>query len=143
MARHMEKTIATVCKEYEISDLYVFGSRADEIARMIRSESLLPSKSEADVDIGLLPEKAAPWSPEKRVRFTLTLEDLFRANRVDLVLLPEADPFLALDVIRGELLYAKDLDQQARYELFVLRRAADLLPFKQERTRMILEEGAR
>lgn len=139
----MEKIIATVCQEYEISDLYVFGSRADEIARMIRSNSVVPSKSEADVDIGLLPEKTAPWSPEKRVRFTQTLEDLFRASRVDLVLLPEADPFLALDVIRGELLYAKDLDQQARYELFVLRRAADLLPFKQERTRMILEEGAR
>ena len=139
----MEKIIATVCQEYEISDLYVFGSRADEIARMVRSNSVVPSKSEADVDIGLLSEKATPCSPEKRLRFTLGLEDLFRASRVDLVLLPEAEPFLGLDVIRGELLYAKDLDQQARFELFVLRRAADLLPFKQERTRMILEEGAR
>jgi len=50
---------------------------------------------------------------------------------------------IALDIIRGEILYTNDPDRQARYELFVLRRAADLLPFKKQRTRMILEEGAR
>jgi hypothetical protein len=48
-----------------------------------------------------------------------------------------------VDIICGELLYTSDPDQQARYELFVLRRAGDLLPFQRERTRMILEEGAR
>jgi hypothetical protein len=78
-----------------------------------------------------------------RVRFTMELEDLFEVGRVDLVLLPEADPYVALDVIRGELLYTQDPDRQARYELYVLRRAGDLLPFKKERMRMILEEGAR
>ena len=71
------------------------------------------------------------------------MEDLFDVERVDLVLLPEADPFLALDIIRGELLYTRDPNQQARYELYVLRRAGDLLPFQKIRTRMILEEGAR
>lgn len=73
----------------------------------------------------------------------MALEELFQTDRVDLVILPEADPYLALDIIRGELLYSQDRDQQARYELFALRRAADLLPFKKERIRMILEEGAR
>jgi hypothetical protein len=73
----------------------------------------------------------------------MELEDLFEVGRVDLVLLPEADPYVALDVIRGELLYTRDPDRQARYELYVLRRAGDLLPFKKERMRMILEEGAR
>jgi hypothetical protein len=62
---------------------------------------------------------------------------------VDLVLLPEADAFLALEIIRGELLYSDDLDRQARYQLFVLRRAGDLAPFQKERIRAILEEGAR
>jgi hypothetical protein len=41
------------------------------------------------------------------------LEDLLEVNRVDLVILPEADPFLALEVIRGELLYSEELDRQA------------------------------
>ncbi len=46
------------------------------------------------------------------------------------MLLPGADPFLALNVIRGELIYTEDFTDQARYELYVLRRAGDLLPLK-------------
>jgi len=33
----------------------------------------------------------------------MALEELFQTDRVDLVILPEADPYLALDIIRGEL----------------------------------------
>lgn len=77
------------------------------------------------------------------MELTLQLEDLFSAPRVDLVILPEADPYLALDIVRGELLYCADADEEARSQLHVLRRAADLAPFKRERMRMILEEGAR
>jgi predicted nucleotidyltransferase len=139
----MEKKIASICSQFEISDLYVFGSRAAEINGLVRRNSVLSSQTESDVDIGVLPANLNTWSPEKRVKLSMELEDLFQVNRVDLVLLPEADPYLALDAIRGELLYTKDPDQQARYELFVLRRAADLLPFKKLRTRMILKEGAR
>jgi hypothetical protein len=57
---------------------------------------------------------------------------------VDLVVLPEADPFLALDVIRGELLTCADADAQAEDELYVLRRAGDLARFARERWRLIL-----
>ena len=71
------------------------------------------------------------------------LEELFGVNRVDLVLLPDAEPFLALDIIRGELLYADDPLDQAYYELFVIRRAGDLLPFKRERIDLILRGVAR
>ncbi len=90
----------------------------------------------------MLPAERVAWTPEKRVNLSMELEDLFQAGRIDLVLLPEAEPFLALDIVRGELLYTGDPDRQARYELFALRRAGDLLPFKRERTRTILEEGA-
>lgn len=38
---------------------------------------------------------------------------------------------------------SNDLDERARYELLLLRRAGDLFYFKKERMRMILEEGAR
>lgn len=136
--------IAAICRSYEIADLYVFGSRTDEIAGLIRQDSAgTVSKAGSDLDIGVLPEKPVPWSPERRVTVSMELEDLFGVGRVDLVILPDADPFLALDIIRGELLYTSNPDRQARYELFVLRRAADLLPFKKERIRLILEEGAR
>jgi len=45
-----------------------------------------------------------------------------------------------LDRIDG---HTSDADRQAEYELFVLRRTGDLLPFYRERVRMILEEGPR
>jgi len=135
--------IAYICLKYDIADLYVFGSRSKEIAAFLDNKSIFPSQSAIDLDIGILPADMEMWDSQKCVMLTVELEDLFQVDRVDLVLLPESDPYLAADIIRGELLYARNLDQQARYELFILRRAGDLLPFKKERTRMILEEGAR
>jgi hypothetical protein len=52
------------------------------------------------------------------VRLANELEDLFEVSRVDLVMLPEADSFMALDIIRGEVLYCTDADEQAEYELY-------------------------
>jgi hypothetical protein len=77
------------------------------------------------------------------VKLALEIEDLLKVSRVDLVILQETDPFLAVEIIRGELLYTEDPNRQARYELYLLGRAGDLLSFKKERIRMIMEEGAR
>ena len=139
----MAKTIREIAAHFEIADLYAFGSRAKEILAYCDAKPFSEPESASDVDIGVLPLKLQDWNPERRVKFCIVLEDLFRADRADLVILQEADPYLALDIIRGELLYTQNPDQQAEYELFVLRRAGDLLPFKKERNRMILEEGAR
>ena len=139
----IEQQLVAVCQRYAILDLYVFGSRSKEIAGRVQGRLPVPDPDGADVDIGILPAQPREWTPVKKVKLTQELEDLFDVERVDLVLLPEADPFLALDIIRGELLYTRDPNQQARYELYVLRRAGDLLPFQKIRTRMILEEGAR
>ncbi len=68
----------------------------------------------------------------------MALEDLLDVPRVDLVILPEAPPFLALDIVQGELLCATDPVAEAEYQLYVLRRAGDLAPFERERRRMIL-----
>ncbi len=140
---NFKQKIAVICRRYDIADMYVFGSRSKEVAGLIENETPMSSDVASDVDIGILPAKREAWDPEKRVQITIELEDLFQISRVDLVLLLDADPYLALDVIRGELLYTNDLDRQARDELLVLRRAGDLLPLKKERTRMILEDGAR
>lgn len=58
--------------------------------------------------------------------------------RVDLALLDETDPFLALNIIRGARLYAKDNDAADNYELYIMRRAGDLAPFERQRMKMIL-----
>jgi len=139
----MEQELSGICRKYNIRDLYVFGSRAPEISAMVGNRPVPCRRPQSDVDIGVLPAAIKEWPPEKKVDLAIELEDLFEAGRVDLVFLPEADAFVAVDIIRGELLFTSDPDEQARYELYVLRRAGDLLPFKKARTRMILEEGGR
>jgi hypothetical protein len=69
------------------------------------------------------------------------LEEFFNVQRVDLVILPEVDAFLAANIIRGERIYAEDSYVADEYELFVLRRAGDLAELERERMAMILQEG--
>ena len=123
----LQGELARICREYGIADLYVFGSRAAEIAALVRNEAVEETRPESDADFGVLPESEGIWLPEKTADLTAELEDLLDVPRVDLVFLPRADPFLALDIIRGELLYTSDADRQAEYELFVLRRADDII----------------
>ncbi len=99
------------CRNHGLDALYVFGSRAEEVRRRLDAGRLVPAASSSDVDIGILP-------PES-------------------VVLPEADSFLAVNVIRGERLYFRDAHRIDEYELFVLRRAGDLAPFERERLAMI------
>jgi hypothetical protein len=80
------------------------------------------------------------WSVADKVRLARALEDLFGCTRVDLVVLGEADPFLAVEIIRGERLYADDSYQADEYDLYVLRRAGDLAPLERERQALILGE---
>jgi hypothetical protein len=103
----------------------------------------LTNTTTSDIDIGVLPLPGDSLDPRAKVRLMAELEDLFGAGRVDLVSLPEAPPFLAIEIMRGELLYDADPDRSAEYELFVLRRAADLEPYERERVRDVLAGFAR
>ncbi len=141
MAGDIARRLEEICRSYGVADLYVFGSRAGEVEDLVSGGRVSLEPSGSDVDIGVLPAERAEWGPERRVRLSMELEDLFQVDRVDLVLLPQAEPYLALDVIRGGLLYTEDADRQARYELYVLRRAGDLMPFKKERMRSLHAEG--
>ena len=91
-----------------------------------------------DVDLGVLPAKKYRLNVTDRVRLTADLEDLVGVCRVDLVILSEASPFLALDVIRGVQLYSADADRTAEYELYILRKVADLAYFERQRRKQIL-----
>ena len=93
--------------------------------------------STSDLDIGVLP--ARPLTARQKVELMIALEDLFNVNRIDLVLLPEADPFLAANIVRGERLFARDTYQAGRYEFYIFRRAGDLIPLERERLAIIEE----
>jgi uncharacterized protein len=145
----MERNTATIerlarlADSYGLSALYVFGSRALEIKARLEGRETEPTDPATDLDIGVQPERGRRLPARERVEIALALEGLFGVKRVDLVAVPEAGPFLALEIIRGELIYCRDPDQQAEDELYILRRAGDLAYFEKERRRMIIEEGAR
>lgn len=134
------EALSKLAEEFSLLDIYAFGSSAKDALAFIKGEKdFLEIPPSSDLDIGVRPERG-PLRAKRKVELAIALEDLFHVGRVDLVDLTEADPFLALEVIRGELLYTKNPDDQAEYELFVLRRAADLMPYKRERIRMVLGE---
>jgi hypothetical protein len=57
---------------------------------------------------------------------------------VDLIDLGRASAFLALDIVRGERVFCRDATETNRFELYVLRRAGDLLPFERQRQALLL-----
>jgi len=61
---------------------------------------------------------------------------------VDLVDVGRAGAFLALEVVRGERVFCRDDVAADRFELYVLARAGDLLPFERERQRIELGSSA-
>lgn len=132
-----------IALRYGLEEVYAFGSRAKEVAARLHGEGVSAPYAESDVDIGVRIKPGLTLDASERVKLALEIEDLLDAPRVDLVILQETDPFVAVQIVRGELLYAEDLDRQARYELYLLRRAGDLIGFKKERVRMIMEERAR
>lgn len=134
--------LAALAEDFELADVYVFGSReADFVKDSGSAERDLPPGIEPDLDIGVRPIMGRRLSARRRAELVVALEDLFDVPRVDLVIVPEAPPFLALAVISGELIYCRDATDQAEYELYVLRRAGDLAPFEQERRASILGEA--
>jgi len=109
---------------FEVLAFYVFGSRAAGGER-----------PDSDLDVGILYRERTPLAA------TLLLEEeLEQATglRVDVVDAARANAFLALDIVRGERVFCRDEDEADRFDLYVLRRAGDLLPFERQRQEMLL-----
>jgi hypothetical protein len=128
-------SVAAVAQAFDLAVVYAFGSRAEEIAALISGKIPSCAHSESDADIGVQPQKGSSLSARQRVQLTLKMEETLSVPRVDLVILPEANAFLAADIVRGELLYCCDAVQEAELQLYYLRRAGDLAPFLQEKWR--------
>ena len=128
-----------ICQDYNITALYVFGSRAAEIVRALDDDSYSLAPSASDLDVGILSQ--SDFSVDTKVNLTLDLENLFNATNVDLFVLQEVDAFLAANIIRGERVFTADSYFADEYELFVLSRAGDLAELERERIEMILQES--
>ena len=120
--------VGVLARHPEVIGAYLFGSRS-------RSEATVAS----DLDLGILCNEPLALAA------LIALEDELDSatgGRVDLVDLARADPFLALDVVRGDRIYERDGRRLDEFDLHVLRRAADLAPFERERRRMFLSAGS-
>jgi uncharacterized protein len=130
-----------LCQKYDIEILYVFGSRSVEVSEWLNNPRQILAASASDIDIGIKPASSTLLSVHQKVLLAQALEDLFNVVRVDLVVLPEADPFLAANIIRGERVYQRDAVLADEYDLYILRRAGDLAPMERERMALILGEN--
>ena len=97
----IQERLKGLAQKCHLVAIYVFGSRARELAARIAGREMESAPSSSDLDIGVLPTPNQILSPQDKVALTLSLEDIFNVFRVDLVVLPEAPAFLALDVVRG------------------------------------------
>ena len=128
--------LEAICREFGLQILYAFGSRGKEAyAWVAGTEAALPHGA-SDLDIGVKP--AESLTVRSKEELAQALEELFGVERVELVVLSEADPFLAANVIRGERLFADDRYLADEYDLYMLRRAGDLIPLERERQALIM-----
>ncbi len=137
----LHEQLQDLASQYQLTAIYAFGSRAAEVEAHVRGTARVDPVAPSDLDVGVQPRRGIRLDLDQKVRLTFALERLFGVSRVDLVVCTEAPPFLAQEVVSGQLLCCTDRDEQAEYELYVLRRAGDLAPFEYERRRLILEEG--
>ena len=142
-----------ICRNCGVAILYGFGSRAREVLAWLDDAAAVLAPGPSDVDIGVkpvrLPPKSAEWSWREKepdstlnlkaeVALTQALEEFLGVQRVDLVNLDSANPYLAAEVIHGERLYAEDDYMADNYDLYILRQEADLAPLEEEMARLLL-----
>jgi len=132
----IREQVKDIASRYDLQIIYAFGSRAKEALDMVEGRIEQVSSKPSDLDIGVKPEK--PLTVEEKVKIAILFEDLFDVSRVDLIVLPEAPVFLALEIVTGEILYRQDSTHEAEYQLYIMRMAADLLPYEQVKQRMIM-----
>ena len=133
--------LSEIARAFNLEVIYAFGSYAEDALKWLKDEqSSLPILSPSDLDIGIKPAVKKKLSVKEKVHLTMALEDLFLVSRVDLVSISEADPFLAANIIRGERLFSKNTYHADEYDLYVLRRAGDLIPLERERIALIMGE---
>jgi hypothetical protein len=128
-----------ICRQHRIVALYALGSRVEEAEAFVSGHSEFLAAGPSDFDLSVLPRHGRRLPVQEKVELASELEDFFDIGRVDLVVLPEADPFLPANIIRGKRLYADNENLADEYDLYVLRRVGDLIPLERERLALILE----
>jgi len=132
----IKEEIRGIASRYDLQIIYAFGSRAKEAFALAEGRIERFSSTPSDLDIGVKPERLL--TVEEKVKIAILFEDLFDASRVDLIVIPEAPVSLAFEIVTGEILYMQDSTYEAEYQLYIIRQAADLLPYERMKQEMIM-----
>jgi predicted nucleotidyltransferase len=119
----LENVVRVAASHPEVRAVYLFGSQVTGDAR-----------PDSDLDLGVLFKTPQPLAT------TLKLEGEFEratACQIDLTDAAHAAAFLALEIVRGERIFCREPTEADVFELYVLRRAGDLLPFERERQSLL------
>jgi hypothetical protein len=145
--------LEALCREHSVAILYSFGSRAKEVLAWLDDPEAVLDPGPPDVDIGVKPVRlpstlsAGSWRQPKQdatldlkaeVALTHDLEDFLGVQRVGLVNLDSANPFLAAEIIHGERLYAEDEYAADNFDLYIMGQVADLAFLEEESACLLL-----
>ena len=139
----VEKSLIDMCIQNSIDILYSYGSRSNEAKEFLAGKPGIPvtrGTGKSDLDFGAKVTPGTRITVRDKVRLMQLLEDLFQESRVDLAFFYEVDPFLAANIVRGERLYCRNTLEADEFELYIFRRAGDLIPLERERQALILGE---
>jgi predicted nucleotidyltransferase len=132
----IKKQINEIASRYGLQIIYAFGSRAKEAFGLTEGRIERFSSTPSDLDIGVKPERLL--TVEEKVKIAILFEDLFDVSRVDLIVIPEVPVSLAFEIVTGEILYMQDSTYEAEYQPYIMRQAADLLPYERMKQEMIM-----
>ena len=122
----MEK-IDEICKKYNITLCYLFGSRQNEGKAVLYGEKLEIVDTESDIDFAVLFIKPPKNALETYATLSVDLQELVSPFRADLLFLHEVDHLIQLEAINGINIYAINNDFRESYEEKVMMLASDEL----------------
>jgi len=116
-----------ICRDHDLLAVYLFGSRADDGLRLLDGEEATREGSDLDVGLVFHGPEIDFWGLS---RLQVEFEELFAPLRVDLVPLQKVDAIFQFHAIDGHRIAETDSTRNARRELVVMRRAAELIPIQ-------------
>jgi predicted nucleotidyltransferase len=117
-----------LCREHDLVAVYLFGSRADDGVAYL--DGVEPGRGRSDLDVGVV-FRDPNFQPRRLTVLQVAFEEVFAPFRVDLVPLQRVDALFQFEAVDGHRIAAPDPEEADRYELIVMRRAAELRPIEQ------------
>ncbi len=117
--------LVELCRVHGVVACYAFGSRERDALALLEGKAFAGGGSDLDIGVVFADERV---SAGVLPLLQIALEDLFAPLRVDLVPLDRVDPLFQFSAISGTRLAAPAAASADRFELTVMRRAAELLP---------------